>query len=234
MKQSWLCRQRVVVEGDGRRLRRTRQDGAALEQDQLCCHRNEGRDVAQPVPVERGERVQICLGEAAEREAQLSESQKGRLERLKARIADLLKMIQSWLRAVSGPEGRIGGDFAPVSVQAAIAKEREIKSAQAREQGKKEEMIEKIVDGQINKWKKEVSLLDIYKVRDAITAKYRAAGYVLSQAIIPPQQISDGIVRIQVVEGYIGKVEFDAEAGILHGVHVILGDNFFLAFSIKL
>jgi two-component system sensor histidine kinase/response regulator len=58
----------------------------------------------------------------AELEAQLNESQKGRFERLKARIADLLKMIQSWLRAVSAPEGKIGGDFAPVSVQAAIAR----------------------------------------------------------------------------------------------------------------
>ena len=47
-----------------------------------------------------------------------------------------------------------------------IAKEREVKIAQAREQGKKEEMIEKIVDGQIAKWKKEVSLLDQIFVKD--------------------------------------------------------------------
>jgi hemolysin activation/secretion protein len=58
---------------------------------------------------------------------------------------------------------------------------------------------------------KEVSLLDIYEVRDAITAKYRAAGYVLSQAIIPPQQIPDGSVRIQVVEGYVSAVTLDGD-----------------------
>ena len=58
----------------------------------------------------------------AELESVLDESQKGRFERLETRIADLLKMIQGWLRAVSVPEGKIGDDFAPVSVRAAIAK----------------------------------------------------------------------------------------------------------------
>ena len=49
---------------------------------------------------------------------------------------------------------------------AAIEKEREIKTAQAKEQGKKDEMIARIVDGQIAKWKKEVSLLDQIFVKD--------------------------------------------------------------------
>ena len=47
-----------------------------------------------------------------------------------------------------------------------IAKEREVKTAQAKEQGKKEEMIGRIVDGQIAKWKKEVCLLDQIFVKD--------------------------------------------------------------------
>ena len=50
--------------------------------------------------------------------------------------------------------------------QTALEKEREIKTAQAREQGKKEDMIPRIVDGQIAKWKKEVCLLDQIWVRD--------------------------------------------------------------------
>ena len=58
---------------------------------------------------------------------------------------------------------------------------------------------------------KEVSLLDIYRLRDAITAKYRAAGYVLSQAIIPPQRIEGGIVRVQVIEGYVGSVRLEGD-----------------------
>ena len=54
----------------------------------------------------------------------------------------------------------------PLSVSAdefpaeAIAKEKEILMAKAREEGKKEEMLEKIVGGQINKWLKEQCLLE--------------------------------------------------------------------------
>lgn len=48
----------------------------------------------------------------------------------------------------------------------AVAKEREIRTALAKEQGKKEEMIPKIVDGQIAKWKKEVCLLDQIFIKD--------------------------------------------------------------------
>ncbi|HVY32929.1 MAG TPA: POTRA domain-containing protein, partial [Caulobacteraceae bacterium] len=58
---------------------------------------------------------------------------------------------------------------------------------------------------------KEVSLLDIYKLRDALTAKYRADGYVLSQAIIPPQTIQGGVVHLQVVEGYISGVSLEGD-----------------------
>lgn len=55
---------------------------------------------------------------------------------------------------------------APISVstdevdQTLIAREREVLIAKAREQGKKEEMIAKIVDGQIKKWMSDVALLE--------------------------------------------------------------------------
>ena len=54
---------------------------------------------------------------------------------------------------------------------------------------------------------KEVTLLDIYKLRDAITAKYGNAGFGLSKAIIPEQRIqAEGLVRIDVIEGFIDDV----------------------------
>lgn len=58
---------------------------------------------------------------------------------------------------------------------------------------------------------REVSLLDVQELRDAISAKYRADGYLLSQAIIPPQELSDGIVRITVIEGYIADVKVEGD-----------------------
>lgn len=58
----------------------------------------------------------------------------------------------------------------------------------------------------------DVTIADIYRLRDAITAKYRAAGYILSQAIVPPQKIEGGVVHIQIVEGSIGAVTIEGDA----------------------
>ena len=55
----------------------------------------------------------------------------------------------------------------------------------------------------------EISLLDLYKLRDTITAKYRRDGYVLSLALIPAQRITSGIVHLALVEGYVGSVHFE-------------------------
>ena len=63
---------------------------------------------------------------------------------------------------------------------------------------------------------REVSLLDIYKLRDQLTVRYRSDGYVLSQVVIPAQKIENGVVRLEAVEGYITDVQFEggiADAG---------------------
>ena len=54
---------------------------------------------------------------------------------------------------------------------------------------------------------KEINLLGIYKLRDAITAKYGNAGFGLSKALVPEQRIqAEGLVRIEVLEGFIDEV----------------------------
>jgi hypothetical protein len=50
---------------------------------------------------------------------------------------------------------------------------------------------------------KDVSLANIYDVADAIENAYRAAGYLLVRAYVPPQHVKDGIFTIRVVEGFI-------------------------------
>ena len=55
----------------------------------------------------------------------------------------------------------------------------------------------------------DISLLDIYRLRDAITAKLRNDGYILSSALIPAQTVKTGIVRINVVEGVINDIRFE-------------------------
>jgi hemolysin activation/secretion protein len=57
-----------------------------------------------------------------------------------------------------------------------------------------------------------VTLAAIYDIAKRITAKYGADGYVLSRAIVPPQQLNPhgAVIRIQVIEGYVDKVEWPA------------------------
>lgn len=58
---------------------------------------------------------------------------------------------------------------------------------------------------------KEISLADVFRVRDAITAKYRNDGYILSRAIVPPQQITEGIVSLEIIEGFICQVRIEGQ-----------------------
>ena len=70
------------------------------------------------------------------------------------------------------------------------------------------------------KWLGQViTLAEVYRIADAITAKYRNDGYVLSRAVLPPQTIMDGAIRIQVVEGYIDDVRIERE---MHGQSALL------------
>ncbi len=57
---------------------------------------------------------------------------------------------------------------------------------------------------------RQVSLEAVYDIAKRITAKYGADGYVLSRAIIPPQELTPGgaTIRIQVIEGYVSRVEW--------------------------
>lgn len=53
---------------------------------------------------------------------------------------------------------------------------------------------------------KEMSLGEAQGIAERVTIKYRNDGYILSQAVIPEQQLSNGVLKIRVVEGFIDKV----------------------------
>ncbi len=53
----------------------------------------------------------------------------------------------------------------------------------------------------------EISLADLYRLAAALTSAYRDAGYLLSQVIVPAQEIRDDVVRLQAVEGFIDQVK---------------------------
>ncbi len=53
---------------------------------------------------------------------------------------------------------------------------------------------------------KEITLDDLEQLVDQINNLYREKGYLTSQAYVPPQDVQQGVVRIQVMEGKVGKV----------------------------
>ena len=53
---------------------------------------------------------------------------------------------------------------------------------------------------------------ELDKIASDITERYRSAGYLLSYAIVPEQSVSSGIVRIRVIEGFIGKVRIAGDS----------------------
>ena len=59
---------------------------------------------------------------------------------------------------------------------------------------------------------RKVSQADLARIAEAITAHYKAAGYALSRAFVPPQDIEDGRVVMQVAEGHVAEVVLEGPA----------------------
>ena len=56
-----------------------------------------------------------------------------------------------------------------------------------------------------------VRLAELEAAADRMTAQYRAAGYLLSQVIVPEQALSGGAVRLQVIEGYVDSAVYQGD-----------------------
>lgn len=53
---------------------------------------------------------------------------------------------------------------------------------------------------------KTILLSQLFDLAAYITQQYQQAGYVLSKAYLPPQEIEDGVVTIRIAEGYVANV----------------------------
>jgi len=53
---------------------------------------------------------------------------------------------------------------------------------------------------------KEVPLTDIYGMARKLTTYYRNAGYILTSVRVPPQTIAGGVVKLEILEGYLSDV----------------------------
>ncbi len=63
-----------------------------------------------------------------------------------------------------------------------------------------QELLEGYLDLQLN-------LYDLTKAADRITRFYRDNGYAVARAVIPVQRVTNGVVRVEVIEGRIDKVK---------------------------
>jgi hemolysin activation/secretion protein len=74
---------------------------------------------------------------------------------------------------------------------------------------------------------RDITLDTLWKIAARLTKRYQKAGFFLSRAYVPQQEIGDGPVRIVVVEGYISEVNFDEKAKnnplVVEWVNTILG-----------
>ena len=64
----------------------------------------------------------------------------------------------------------------------------------------------------------DISLAILYGIASAIESRYREDGYILSRAIVPAQSVSDGVYRIQVIEGFVTNVIVEGEIGSSRGL----------------
>jgi hemolysin activation/secretion protein len=69
---------------------------------------------------------------------------------------------------------------------------------------------------------KKVSQADLVAIATAISERYREAGFHLSRAIIPPQDIAAGRVRIKVIEGRISEVALKGDSVEQFGIRPML------------
>ena len=57
-----------------------------------------------------------------------------------------------------------------------------------------------------------VTVSDVTALAEAITAMYRKRGYFLSRAIIPAQNPASGVLKVEIVEGYLDAVTIEGDA----------------------
>jgi len=57
-----------------------------------------------------------------------------------------------------------------------------------------------------DKLHKVITVADLFTIVQNITNYYRNSGYIISRAILPPQHVKGGVVKIQIIEGFLDKV----------------------------
>lgn len=57
--------------------------------------------------------------------------------------------------------------------------------------------------------RRPISLIELYEAADKVTEYYVQHGYTLASAVVPAQKVTEGTVRLEVIEGHIGSVRYE-------------------------
>ncbi len=60
---------------------------------------------------------------------------------------------------------------------------------------------------------KKITLAELNKIAENITSFYRNNGFILTKAIVPPQRINKGVVKIRIIEGFVSDVQIKGDVG---------------------
>lgn len=69
-----------------------------------------------------------------------------------------------------------------------------------------QEELQALVKEQIGK---PLNLYDLNRIAGKVTEFYRSKGYPLMRAVVPAQKVENGVVRIEIIEGRVGKVSVE-------------------------
>ncbi len=58
---------------------------------------------------------------------------------------------------------------------------------------------------------RSVALSELPQLSDCMTNLYTDAGYSLSRVIVPPQDVTGGVLRLQAIEGYVAAFEVEGD-----------------------
>ncbi len=70
----------------------------------------------------------------------------------------------------------------------------------------------------------EIEVGLVFEIAAKATALYRSKGYILSQVIVPPQEIDGGRVTLRAVEGFVDSVEIQGDVGSSRDLVARMGD----------
>lgn len=59
---------------------------------------------------------------------------------------------------------------------------------------------------------RQLTLADLQQLAERVNALYKAKGVVTAVAVIPPQDVSEGVVRVRLIEGRVGRINIEGNA----------------------